>query len=142
MINERTRTTSGEGGAECDRCRMNGCNVLREGIHERNISDMENVKDHPPRMNPALHQAVARRVVRCVEAMVRFSHDEQYNDIRHLIPVNGLQDLLNKIGMSDDEFSAIERGEKPMGLDKLVDICQVLKVSPDMLLKGQIRLDK
>lgn len=46
--------------------------------------------------------------------------------------------LAEKIGISNNYLSSIERGKEKLGLEILVSICRELRVTPDYLLMGNL----
>ncbi len=63
------------------------------------------------------------------------------NNIKYIRTVNSIsqEELANAIGINQSYISAIERGEKPISLNRLEEIAKVLKVEPYILLKKDLK---
>ncbi len=63
------------------------------------------------------------------------------NNIKYIRIINSIsqEELANTIGINQSYISAIERGEKPISLNRLEEIAKVLKVEPYILLKNNLK---
>lgn len=63
------------------------------------------------------------------------------NNIKYIRTINSIsqEELANAIGINQSYISAIERSEKPISLNRLEEIANILKVESYILLKKDLK---